>query len=136
MKYIIAISIAIIYTGCASNNININQSLNELNSSFKIVSINIDNQAIKAPGNATLTINKDNIYGNAGCNNYFSNFKMLDDKTIQFSYAGSTRMICNDEKINDFEYRFLNIIEGIFNIEYKDNEIILHNKNAAVVIRN
>ena len=120
-----------VFIGCASD-ININKDFNEENRRFKVVSISIGDTILKAPDNVTLNVNKDNVYGNAGCNNYFSSFKMLDMQSIQFSYTGSTRMLCHDQKINEFEYKFLKVLEDTFNIEYIDDGVILKNNNARI----
>lgn len=126
--------LSIIFVGCADIT-NVERSFNEENNNFKIVSISIGNYTAKAPKNATLNINKDNVYGNAGCNNYFSSFKMIDEKSVQFSYAGSTRMLCYDKKVNDFEYKFLKVIEDTFNIEYTNDGVVLKNNNAKINLK-
>lgn len=124
--------LSIIFIGCTSV-VNTKKSFNEDNRSFKVISISIGNDITEAPKNATLNINKNNIYGNTGCNNYFSSFKMLEDaQSVQFSYAGSTRMLCHNKKVNDFEYKFLKVLEDTFHIEYTNDGVVLKNDNARI----
>lgn len=87
----------------------------------RIDKIIVDNKTYNAPDKATLGFEDDRIYGNAGCNAYFAGVSSNDGK-IEIDAAGSTKMACHEESVNEFEYKFLTNLNGAF--ELKDNALI------------
>jgi len=58
-----------------------------------------------------LKIEGEKISGNNGCNNYFSSILNIDEKSLEFSHFGETRMMCPDMKISDTFGASISIIE-------------------------
>ena len=58
-----------------------------------------------------LKIEGEKISGNNGCNNYFSSILNIDEKSLEFSHFGETRMMCLDMKISDTFGASISIIE-------------------------
>ena len=48
-----------------------------------------------------IKIEEEKVSGNNGCNNYFSTVINIDEKSLEFSHFGETRMMCRDMKISD-----------------------------------
>ena len=46
-----------------------------------------------------IKIEGEKISGNNGCNNYFSSIINIDEKSLEFSHFGETRMMCPEMKI-------------------------------------
>lgn len=132
MKKIAIIIIAIFCAGCAGLS-NTKQSFKDISGDLKITELYVNGNKIQTPSNATIGVKGDSVFGNTGCNSYFSTFTMQNDNTIRFSYAGSTRMMCHDDIVNTFEYEFLRGLEGTFSINYDDDTITLSNENIKIV---
>ncbi len=48
-----------------------------------------------------IKIEEEKISGNNSCNNYFSSITNIDEKSIEFSQFGETRMMCKDMEISN-----------------------------------
>ncbi|WP_435414075.1 META domain-containing protein [Polaribacter aestuariivivens] len=44
---------------------------------------------------------EEKVSGNNGCNNYFSSINTIEEKSIEFSVFGETKMMCPDMKVSD-----------------------------------
>ncbi|MDE6886018.1 MAG: META domain-containing protein [Helicobacteraceae bacterium] len=127
----ILLVLAIFMAGCGANAMIAKKVESKV---YKINYIVLDNEELKAPESATLGFKNDRIYGNAGCNRYFAGIKWLDDKTLEISNAGSTKMLCHDEEANSFEYQYLLNLGDKFNIVYDEQTITLINDKISIVL--
>ena len=82
--------------------------------------------------NPTLMIEKDKVYGNASCNNYFSNDFILEPKTGNFSVKkiGSTKMACENMKVED---NYLQSLEAVTNYVFTGNTLELYKDNLLML---
>ncbi len=83
---------------------------------YKIVRIVVGTKTMEAREGAIFGVDGARIYGNTGCNNYFTDFKRVDSQTIEISTnGGSTKMMC-DREANEFERVFLENLVGKFSV--------------------
>lgn len=82
--------------------------------------------------NPTLMIEKDKVYGNASCNNYFSNDFSLEPKTGSFSVkrVGSTKMACENMKVED---NYLQSLEAVNHYVFTGNTLELYKDNLLML---
>lgn len=53
------------------------------------------------PKTPFIKIEEEKVSGTNGCNNYFSSINLIDEKSLEFSPFGETKMMCRDMKISD-----------------------------------
>lgn len=101
---------------------------------YKIVQIVVSGKGLQASDGATFGVDGAQIYGNTGCNNYFSDFERVNSETIEISTnGGSTKMMC-DKKANNFEHIFLQNLVGTFSIAENGNGIKLSSDKMQVLL--
>lgn len=104
------------------------------NAKYAISSISLNEILLPAPKSATFNLENDRIYGNAGCNNYFTNFSWVDDNIIEISAnGGATRMMCKENE-NEFERMFLHNLRGKFNVTSAKNSVVLDNGSFSITL--
>ena len=67
------------------------------------------------------------LSGNAGCNQYFGNYKLENDK-MSTGPLGSTMMYCNEE-IMDQEMRFLKLFEDGVMLSMENELLVIEDDN-------
>lgn len=121
--------LGVIFIACASHT----RALPS-NAKYAISSISLNEILLPAPKNATFNLENDRIYGNAGCNNYFTNFSWVDDNIIEISAnGGATRMMCKENE-NEFERMFLHNLRGKFNVTSAKNSVVLDNGSFSITL--
>ena len=102
---------------------------------YKISQIVVGGKSLNAVSSAIFGVDGTQIYGNTGCNNYFTDFVRVDSETIEISTnGGSTKMMC-DKKANNFEHIFLQHLVGTFSIVENEGGITLTNDKMQVVLQ-
>lgn len=102
---------------------------------YKIVQIVINGKATKAPEGAIFGIDDTKIYGNTGCNSYFTDFKLVDSENIEVSTnGGATKMMCDRDSMA-FESAFLQNLVGKFNVMESNDLVSLKGKKMEVVLK-
>ncbi len=102
---------------------------------YKITEIVVGGKALKAVSGATFGIDGVRIYGNTGCNNYFTDFARVDSQTIEISTnGGSTKMMC-DKKANEFEHIFLQNLVGKFSVAENGDGLKLSSDKMQVLLQ-
>ena len=102
---------------------------------YKISQILVDGKAIKAPSGAIFGIDGTKIYGNTGCNNYFTDFKRVDSKTIEVSTnGGATKMMCDKDSMK-FENVFLQHLVGRFSVVESSDSISLNGEKMEIWLK-
>ena len=91
---------------------------------YEILSFSVGGKPLAVPPEASFVVEKGEIYGNAGCNNYFSRFSVAGE-VLRFSHAGATKMMCHDEATNAFESAFLQGLAGDFRVESSGENVAL-----------
>lgn len=125
----VALFFSVIFIACASHT---RALLN--NAKYAISSISLNEILLPAPKSATFNIENDRIYGNAGCNNYFTDFAWVDDNIIEISTnGGATRMMCAESE-NEFERMFLHNLRGKFNVTSAKNSVVLDNGSFSIAL--
>ena len=101
---------------------------------YKIVQIVINGKAIKATEGAIFGIDDTKIYGNTGCNSYFTDFKRVDSENIEVSTnGGATKMMCDRDSMA-FESAFLQSLVGRFSVTTSGNKMSLTSDKMQVVL--
>lgn len=77
-----------------------------------------------------LTIEKDKIGGNSGCNSYGGNVAITGN-TVKFSNIFSTKMFCE----GSIENQYFAALEKVVNFELKNNQLILMDKTKQTVLK-
>lgn len=127
----IALILGIFFISCATQTQGLSQ-----NATYNITSISLNEILVESPQGATFTVENSKIYGNTGCNNYFTDFKWIDKSIIEIgSNGGATKMMC-DKDTNEFEWIFLKHLVGKFNVTAIDNGITLDNGNFTITLKN
>jgi heat shock protein HslJ len=72
------------------------------------------------------------IYGNAGCNRYFSSYSVNGDG-LSFSPIGSTMMAC-EEQLMKQEAEYLKILEAVKTFVVDEKELKLKTSNDGILI--
>lgn len=102
---------------------------------YKIVQIVINGKATKAPEGAIFGIDDTKIYGNTGCNSYFTDFKRVDSENIEVSTnGGATKMMCDRDSMA-FESAFLQNLVGKFNVMESNDLVSLKGEKMEVVLK-
>lgn len=102
---------------------------------YKIIEIVVNNEVLQASDGAIFGIDGTRIYGNTGCNNYFTDFNRKDNTTIEISTnGGSTKMMC-DKKTNKFEHIFLQNLVGKFNVANSGDKLSISNDKMQVMLQ-
>lgn len=102
---------------------------------YKIVQIVINGKATKAPEGAIFGIDDTKIYGNTGCNSYFTDFKRVDSENIEVSTnGGATKMMCDRDSMA-FESAFLQNLVGKFNVMESSDLVSLKGEKMEVVLK-
>jgi heat shock protein HslJ len=70
------------------------------------------------------------VEGFAGCNNYFSTYK-LKDNILSFGPAGATRKLCADMSVED---GFFKLLPEVARFEIIKKELYLYDKNDELLI--
>ena len=70
------------------------------------------------------------VAGFAGCNNYFSTYK-LSENTLSFGPAGATRKMCPDMSVEDL---FFQNLPKIARFEIVKKELYLYDQNDELLI--
>lgn len=79
-------------------------------------------------------IDENRIFGIASCNNYFATFA-LDNRTLTISQKGASRRICFPNESLEYEYIFLQELEGIFKIKKSGKKMQLIGENATYYLQ-
>lgn len=137
MRQYLLILIAMLGIGCAdvsSQNSGIDKTISLSNGGYKFVSVMIDNISLDIPKDASFNVENDRIFGNTGCNNYFTGLKINDNGSISTSLAGSTRMMCHEDVVNQFEYQYLKNLEGTFSVLQNGENIVLESPSMKIIL--
>ena len=81
---------------------------------------------------ATLNIKKESFNGYSGCNNFFGEFGIKNNK-IKNSKVGSTKMMCPKEFM-EIEQIILKLLSNPSKYAIKDNRLILKQGNIKAVL--
>lgn len=101
---------------------------------YKISQIIVNGEMIEAPIGAMLGIDDTKIYGNTGCNSYFTDFKRVDSGNIEVSTnGGATKMMCDKDLIR-FENIFLQHLVGTFSVVKSSDSLKLNGKKMQVLL--
>mgnify|MGYP004542710299 FL=1 len=101
---------------------------------YKIVQIVINGKVTQATEGAIFGIDDTKIYGNTGCNSYFTDFKRVDSENIEVSTnGGATKMMCDRDSMA-FESAFLQNLVGRFSITKSGDKISLTSDKMQVVL--
>lgn len=102
---------------------------------YKIVQIVINGKVTQATEGAIFGINDTKIYGNTGCNSYFTDFKRVDSENIEVSTnGGATKMMCDMDSMT-FENAFLQSLVGKFNVMESSDLVSLKGEKMEVVLK-
>lgn len=102
---------------------------------YKILQIVVGGKTLNAVSGATFGVDGVRIYGNTGCNNYFTDFERVNSETIEISTnGGSTKMMC-DKKANNFEHIFLQNLVGKFSVAESGDGITLTSDKMQVMLQ-
>ena len=102
---------------------------------YKIVQIVINGKVTQAPEGAIFGIDDTKIYGNTGCNSYFTDFKRVDSENIEVSTnGGATKMMCDRDSMA-FESAFLQNLVGKFNVMESNDLVSLKGEKMEVVLK-
>lgn len=102
---------------------------------YKIVQIVINGKVTQATEGAIFGIDDTKIYGNTGCNSYFTDFKRVDSENIEVSTnGGATKMMCDRDSMA-FESAFLQNLVGKFNVMESNDLVSLKGEKMEVVLK-
>ena len=75
------------------------------------------------------------ISGNSGCNSYFGNFELSENR-ITFKNIGKTKMYCIEKEKNEIEQKFISILSHVFEITSKTDklELLGNDENKSKII--
>lgn len=95
--------------------------------------IELKNKSVPASVKATLRFEpgKKRYSGKNACNNFSGTYE-LDDTTLKFGPAMSTKMYCAD--VADWEAAFMNMLPTVDNYAYRDNQLKLFAGTKIVAI--
>ncbi|EAI5466817.1 META domain-containing protein [Campylobacter lari] len=137
MKKIITLSIAslAVFSGCSVATLSVDDLQNK---EFTISSYEANGKSYKLPQNTKTSISFDNkdkrLFGTAGCNRFFGNYKDQGNSIKIEDNLASTKMLCDQESMK-FEDNFLRYFNGEFKIINDDEGIILENKKMKVYLK-
>ncbi|EDP6893312.1 META domain-containing protein [Campylobacter sp. LMG 7929] len=137
MKKIITLSIAslAVFSGCSVANLSTDDLQNK---EFTISSYEANGKSYELPQNTKTSISFDNkdkrLFGTAGCNRFFGNYKDQGNSIKIEDNLASTKMLCDQESMK-FEDNFLRYFNGEFKIINDDEGIILENKKMKVYLK-
>ncbi|BEK13872.1 TPA: META domain-containing protein [Campylobacter lari] len=137
MKKIIALSMAslAVFSGCSVTNLSVDDLQNK---EFTISSYEANGKSYELPQNTKTSISFDNkdkrLFGTAGCNRFFGNYKDQGSSIKIEDNLASTKMLCDQESMK-FEDNFLRYFNGEFKIISDDEGIILENKKMKVYLK-
>ncbi|MGX2982329.1 META domain-containing protein [Helicobacter sp. 23-1045] len=125
----IAIILSAVFIACARQNIALP------NAKYNITAISLNDILLESPKGAHFSVKDSEIFGKAGCNNYFTSFAWVDENIIEISAnGGSTRMMCAQAEM-EFERIFLQNLAGKFNVANVKNAIILDNGHFTITLQ-
>ncbi|WP_257404371.1 META domain-containing protein [Campylobacter lari] len=137
MKKIITLSIAslAVFSGCSVANLSVDDLQNK---EFTISFYEANGKSYELPQNTKTSISFDNkdkrLFGTAGCNRFFGNYKDQGSSIKIEDNLASTKMLCDQESMK-FEDNFLRYFNGEFKIINDDEGIILENKKMKVYLK-
>ncbi|MCV3381789.1 META domain-containing protein [Campylobacter sp. IFREMER_LSEM_CL2127] len=137
MKKIITLSIAslAVFSGCSVATLSVDDLQNK---EFTISSYEANGKSYELPQNTKTSISFDNkdkrLFGTAGCNRFFGNYKDQGNSIKIEDNLASTKMLCDQESMK-FEDNFLRYFNGEFKIINDDEGIILENKKMKVYLK-
>ncbi|EHU1054210.1 META domain-containing protein [Campylobacter lari] len=137
MRKTITLSIAslAVFSGCSVANLSVDDLQNK---EFTISSYEANGKSYKLPQNTKTSISFDNkdkrLFGTAGCNRFFGNYKDQGNSIKIEDNLASTKMLCDQESMK-FEDNFLRYFNGEFKIINDDEGIILENKKMKVYLK-
>ncbi|EAH6261825.1 META domain-containing protein [Campylobacter lari] len=137
MKKIIALSMAslAVFSGCSVANLSVDDLQNK---EFTISSYEANGKSYELPQNTKTSISFDNkdkrLFGTAGCNRFFGNYKDQGNSIKIEDNLASTKMLCDQESMK-FEDNFLRYFNGEFKIISDDEGIVLENKKMKVYLK-
>jgi heat shock protein HslJ len=103
--------------------------VSELFREWKVIKIKGLEQLSSAP--TLLFVEEDNrVSGFAGCNNYFSTYK-VEDNALSFDKTGATRKLCPDMGVED---TFLKALESVVRYEIVKKELHLYDLDDELLI--
>jgi len=132
-------------TNNTDNNYNNRSSFPLLNTKWKVTSMNSSNIKKYNP-TMNFTDDSDNkgqgipFSGNAGCNNYFGSFILLQNgsysgmKPLKVSPIGSTKKMCADDEQMKVEYTFLKNISNVSYYSIQNTTLGLYDSNKNLII--
>ncbi len=92
--------------------------------------ISLNQKPVEEVRIAHLNFGKDGrIFGNLGCNNFFGEYKINEDK-LEIGQVGSTMMMCLDDNIEREFSKVLGEVKG-FNVQ-EDELIFLNEKKVEI----
>jgi len=74
------------------------------------------------------------ITGSGGCNNFFGKLIINDDNSIEIGPLGSTRKFCAKKEVNQFEDKYLQLLQNMQTVEVSDDEIIFKASVGTYII--
>jgi heat shock protein HslJ len=101
-----------------------------LGSKFQVKKMEASTVELKVEPTMSLDFTKNTISGNAGCNQYSSEFTRKGNQ-IKFGPIIATKMFCGNMKI---EKEFFKKLETITSFATKDNQFLLYNNAKELVL--
>lgn len=102
---------------------------------WKVVAVDIDGSRMNAPySNSFLEFKEGRYVGFLGCNNFFGNYGVIEQRHVTIASGGATKKMC-ESVLSNFEMNFLRFFYGDFLSKKVQGFLLLKNERMQIWLK-
>lgn len=102
---------------------------------WRIVAVDIDGSRVSVPYTQSFLEFKDGQYiGFIGCNNFFGNYGIMEQRHLVLAVGGATKKMC-EPVMNNFETSFLRFFYGDFLYKFTKGYLIFKSERIQIWLK-
>ena len=127
---ILAVFIAIFFGACSLKKGVEVENISLENSKWELISLN-QKEIKKVEKVANINFEKERVFGNLGCNNFFGAYK-LNKNSLEIGQVGSTMMMCQNMQT---EQDFAKVLQDVKTYKIDKNSLVFFDENSKEIAK-
>ncbi|RXI27790.1 META domain-containing protein [Aliarcobacter trophiarum] len=127
---ILAVFVAVFFGACSLKSGDDMKNSSLENSKWELISLN-QKEIKKLEKVANINFEKDRVFGNLGCNNFFGAYKLNKD-SLEIGQVGSTMMMCIDMSV---ENEFSKVLQNVKTYKIDNSSLIFFDKDVVEIAK-
>ncbi|AXK48060.1 hypothetical protein CRU87_01870 [Aliarcobacter trophiarum LMG 25534] len=127
---ILAVFVAVFFGACSLKSGDDMKNSSLENSKWELISLN-QKEIKKLEKVANINFEKDRVFGNLGCNNFFGAYKLNKD-SLEIGQVGSNMMMCIDMSV---ENEFSKVLQNVKTYKIDNSSLIFFDKDVVEIAK-